>query len=551
MRLGISAKFLLSSGLILSLCLGISFYIIAKHQESLILEQAKNEARAIFRQIILTRKWVADHGGIFVEQKPWIKPNTYLSQVDEEPATMDIRGRKFIKQNPAYVTRELSRYAKEKELYWFKITSLKLLNPMNSPDEWERQALKEFELSNKKEMAAFHNINGQRYLRYISPLYVEDSCMKCHSKQGYRVGDVRGAISVTIPVERTFAEIDKNRERMLIAALLTLSILMTTLYFFVNKLTLSPLKKLKEAIQGFSEGEAPQRDLLRTGDEIESIATSFYQMAERLTEYHNCLHDRIKSAVQELEETNKKLIESNRLLSETNQKKSDFIARASHELRTPLTSIKGALDYLSHRLNMLGLNGDDGEFVEMIKRNTDRLIKMVNDMLDIEKIEAGLQEPNIRESDLCVIINECLENFKLDAESKGIRFSLEMSPPLPCPVDEERIKQVFTNLISNALRWSPPDSGISIKAKRLNGTITVEISDNGPGIDPEEQHKVFEKFYKRSKDGTGLGLTIAKSIVEAHGGEIGVKSDGKQGSTFYVRLRTADSPEGIPGLKTK
>lgn len=538
MKLSISAKFLLTSGLLLLLCLGISFYIIARHQESLILEQAENEAKAIFRQIILTRKWVADHGGIFVEQKPWIKPNTYLSQVGEEPETMDIMGRKFIKENPAFVTRELSRYARERELYWFKITSLKLINPMNSPDEWERQALKEFETRGRKELSAFQSIEGKRYLRYISPLYVEESCLRCHAKQGYRIGDVRGAISVTIPVEKIFYEISENRKRMLIAAFLTLSILMGTLYLFVNKLMLLPLKRLKEAIKGFSEGESPPGDLLKTGDEIEELARSFYQMAERLTEYHNCLHQRISSAVKELEEANKKLIETNRLLNEANQKKSDFIARASHELRTPLTSIKGALDYLSQKLQMLGLNGDDGEFVEMIKRNTDRLIRMVNDMLDIEKIESGLQELHMRESDLSFIIYECIDNFRLDAESKRIRFSLDMDSPLPCSVDEERIKQVFTNLISNALKWSPPDSAISIKAKRLNGTVTVELTDSGPGIAPDEQHKVFEKFYKKSKDGTGLGLAIAKSIVEAHGGEIGVKSDGKCGSTFYVRLNS-------------
>lgn len=538
MKLSISAKFLLTSGLLLLLCLGTSFYIIARHQESLILEQAENEAKAIFRQIILTRKWVADHGGIFVERKPWLKPNTYLSQVGEEPETMDIMGRKFIKENPAFVTRELSRYARERELYWFKITSLKLINPMNSPDEWERQALKEFETRGRKELSAFQSIEGKRYLRYISPLYVEESCLRCHAKQGYRIGDIRGAISVTIPVEKIFYEISENRKRMLIAAFLTLSILMGTLYLFVNKLMLLPLKRLKEAIKGFSEGESPPRDLLKTGDEIEELARSFYQMAERLTEYHNCLHQRISSAVKELEEANKKLIETNRLLNEANQKKSDFIARASHELRTPLTSIKGALDYLSQKLQMLGLNGDDGEFVEMIKRNTDRLIRMVNDMLDIEKIESGLQELHMRESDLSFIINECIDNFRLDAESKRIRFSLDMDSPLPCSVDEERIKQVFTNLISNALKWSPPDSAISIKAKRLNGTVTVELTDSGPGIAPDEQHKVFEKFYKKSKDGTGLGLAIAKSIVEAHGGEIGVKSDGKCGSTFYVRLNS-------------
>ncbi|MCX7794743.1 MAG: DUF3365 domain-containing protein [Thermodesulfovibrionales bacterium] len=539
MKLSISAKFLISSGLILILCLGISFYIIARHQESLILEQAENEARAIFRQIILTRKWVADHGGIFVEEKPWVKPNTYLMQIDEEALIFDIKGRRFIKENPAFVTRELSRYAKDRELYWFKITSLKLINPENAPDEWEREALREFELSDKKELITFQNINNERYLRYISPLYVEESCLKCHSKQGYTIGDVRGAISVTIPVEKIFLEINKNRKRMLIAALI-LSVLMITLYVYVNRLMLLPLKRLKNIIKGFSEGESPPSDILRTGDEIEDLARSFHQMADKLTEYHNSLQDKIKQAVKELEETNRKLIETNKLLNEANQRKSDFIARASHELRTPLTSIKGALDYLGQRLRMINLNGDEGEFIEMMKRNTQRLIRMVNDMLDIEKIESGLQELNIKESDLSFIINECLENFMVEAKEKKIDFTLEMETPLICSVDEERIKQVFTNLLSNALKWSPPESIISITAKRSNGSIIAEIKDKGPGIKPEEQQRIFEKFYKKSKDGTGLGLAIAKSIIEAHGGEIGVRSDGKNGSTFYIRLKSTE-----------
>lgn len=117
MKIGLSAKFILLTGLIIGICLGISFYIVTRHQERLILKQAENEAKAIFRQIIITRKWIADHGGIFVEKKPWITPNTYLSQIGDEVETTDIKGRRFIKENPAMVTRELSRYAKEHEIY--------------------------------------------------------------------------------------------------------------------------------------------------------------------------------------------------------------------------------------------------------------------------------------------------------------------------------------------------------------------------------------------------------------------------------------------------
>jgi len=536
MKLSLTVKFLLLTGLLLTACLGISFYTIARHQEGLILEQAENEAKAIFRQIILTRKWVADHGGIFVEKKPWLRPNTYLSQIGEEPEIMDIKGRILIKENPAFVTRELSRYAKEKELYWFKITSLKLINPLNAPDEWERNALREFEASSKKEISAFQTIEGQRYLRFISPLYIEESCLQCHAKQGYKIGDVRGAISITIPVEKIFAEITENRKRMLIAAVLITTSLLFALYILINRITLSPLRRLKKAIKSFSEGETPA-EVIKTGDEIEELAKAFSQMAEKLTDYHNCLHDRIRSAVRELEETNIKLVEINKLLNEANKRKSDFIARASHELRTPLTSIKGGLDYLSQKLTRTGITQEDLEFINMIKRNAERLIRLVNDMLDIEKIESGLQELHLKESDLSAVIKESVESFKPQAEEKGVKFSLDIAHSLPCIVDEDRMKQVFTNLISNALRWSPPDSTVEISAERRNGEIISEIKDSGPGIPPEEQAKIFERFYKKSRDGTGLGLTIAKGIVEAHGGEIGVVSDGKNGANFYVRLK--------------
>lgn len=549
MKFNLSTKFLLTIGFLLAICLGTSFYIVAKHQEKIILEQSENEARAIFRQILLTRKWVADHGGIFVEKKPWIKPNTYLSQIGEEPETMDIKGRIFIKENPAFVTRELSRYAKDREFYWFKITSLKLVNPLNAPDDIEKSALREFEQLGKKEFISFQTIEGHRYLRFISPLYIEESCLRCHKKQGYKIGDVRGALSITIPVEKIFSDIAKNRKMMLITAIITMALLMTTLYIFINRLTLSPLKRLKKAIMSFSEGEPPPSiNFIRTGDEIEDLAKAFSSMAEKITRYHGCLHDRIRIAVKELEETNKKLLESNRLLRESNERKSDFIARASHELRTPLTSIRGAIDYLSHKIQRGNLRGDELEFLEMLKRNTDRLINMVNDMLDIEKIESGLQELQLKESDISSIIRESVKSFEPQANQKNIRFLLYLNETLTCKIDEEKIKQVFTNLISNAIRWSPEGSEILITSKRVNGNIITEITDHGPGIKPEEQERIFEKFYKKSRDGTGLGLTIAKSIVEAHGGRIGVRSDGKNGSTFYVELKTS---EGVKPYDTE
>lgn len=151
----------------------------------------------------------------------------------------------------------------------------------------------------------------QRSMRYISPLYVEEACLKCHAKQGYKIGDVRGALSITIPLEDVFLEILENRKRMLIAGIMTIMILMIVLNVLVKKITITPIQKLTKAMKGFSEGEYPSEGFDKTGDEIEELNRTFSIMAEKLSEYHVCLHDRIKSAVAELEEANKKLIEAN------------------------------------------------------------------------------------------------------------------------------------------------------------------------------------------------------------------------------------------------
>ena len=206
LKLNLSIKLIIGCSLTLIIALGISFSVIAHRQEKLIMGQVENKARAIFKQIIITRKWIADHGGVFVEKLPWVKPTTYIP--DSE--ITDVSGKRYIKETPAMVTKQLSLYAKDRESYWFHITSLKLTNPENAPDGFEKNALLQFEKNSMKELISVETIENSKYLRYISPLYVEEACLKCHAKQGYKVGDIRGAISVTIPMDITFAEISKT-----------------------------------------------------------------------------------------------------------------------------------------------------------------------------------------------------------------------------------------------------------------------------------------------------------------------------------------------------
>ena len=487
------------------------------------------------------RKWIADHGGVFVERLPRSQPSPYLA----DPEILDHQGRRYTKETPAMVTKELAKYSREEGLFWFHITSLKLTNPENAPDPFERRALLAFERENLREFVSIETIDQQAYLRYISPLYVEEACLKCHLEQGYKLGDVRGAISVSLPMDKTFTEATQNRRRMFASMLLVVGTLSGAMIFMMRHLVLRPMKRLSTSIQEFSRGKYEAVAILPTGDEFEDLSHSFADMAARLTGYHDDLQDRIREATRDLAETNQKLLESNRLLNAASARKSDFVARASHELRTPLTSIKGSMEYVTDRLARLSPHevgncpqDELRDFFQLINKNTDRLIRMVNTMLDIERIEMGLTTAlHYAGLDLVVVIRETVAGLTCLGEEKGVRIATLLPETLPLRADEDRIRQVLTNLLANAIKFAPEQSTVTVRAFLEEGFAVVEVQDQGPGIPMAEREKIFDKFYKLgNKEGSGLGLTICRSIIAAHGGIIGVADSREPGACLYFWL---------------
>jgi len=536
LKISLSLKFIIGVAVVLTITMSVSFYFISKKQETLIMGQVYLQAKALFKQIVLTRKWIADHGGVFVERLPGEKPNPYLTIIGKEAEIVDTKGRRFIRKNPALVTRELSDYAREAGLFWFHITSLKLINPKNAPDEFEKAALYAFEKGQMKESSKIEKIGSSYFYRYIAPLYIEKPCLKCHSHQGYKLGDVRGAISISVPMDYAFSMIRSGRRNMVLVSIVIISILMVVLFLMMKELVLRPVKQLKTSMGEFSKGKNNEISVIRTGDELEDLSRAFVEMSKSLKEYHTKLQDKIRIATKNLEEANAKLME-------LNKRKSDFIAKVSHELRTPLTSIKGAMDYLSSRFSMDSKSEKDMDnlmvFFDIIKKNADRLIKMVNDTLDLERIESGVFEMQFNCLNLLALVKEVIISFQSIASEKRVTFKIiAKNPEVSITADEEMIRQVLTNLISNALKVSPTDSEIHITVTESDDKVTVSVKDRGPGI-PEEEHKrVFEKFYTRgTKNGTGLGLAICKGIIEAHHGQIGVMNNkGEKGCTFYFIL---------------
>lgn len=529
LKISLSLKFIIGIAIVLAVTTGSSIYFINRNHEKLVIEQIDQQARALFRQIVLTRKWISDHGGVFVEKVPWKEPSAYLA----EPEIIDTHGKKYIKQSPAMVTKELSKYARKQGLYWFHITSLKLINPENAPDDFESTALNEFETKGTREATKIEKVNSSHFYRYIAPLYVEETCLKCHSHQGYKAGDVRGAISVTVPMDSALEMISSGRRDLIVASSVTISILMIVLFIMMKELVIRPVNELKTSIGDFSKGRKSQTSTVSTGDELEDLSNSFVEMSHTLTEYHEDLESKVQKATRGLEEANMKLME-------LNDKKSDFIAKISHELRTPMTSIKGAMDYISVKLSRDSRDtGELTEFLDVIRNNADRLIRLVNDTLDLERIESGMFDLHYNQVDLLSLIKDVAISFQTMSGEKNITFKIMANPETIVDADEDRVRQVLINLISNALKYGPADSEIQITVAETQESVTVSVQDEGPGIPDDIRGKIFDKFYTIGKrHGTGLGLAICKGIIESHGGEIGVSSNAGTGNnTFYFTLQ--------------
>lgn len=234
-------------------------------------------------------------------------------------------------------------------------------------------------------------------------------------------------------------------------------------------------------------------------------------------------------------------------LKEEDEAKSDFISTASHELRTPLTVINSYLEMFED--GMLGeLDDNQGEKFAVIRSQTDHMIRLVEDMLDTLRLESRKFKIQKQSLKLDEIAKSAVDEVSRLADLKEHTISLRINRELPrIKGDRQRIKQVFGNLLTNAIKYTPNKGKINVELKDENGHLLVSISDNGIGIAEEEHDKIFEKFYTvggksltRESERMGLGLTIAKGIVEAHGGRIWVESKLDKGSTFYFTLPKGD-----------
>jgi signal transduction histidine kinase/CheY-like chemotaxis protein/HAMP domain-containing protein len=230
--------------------------------------------------------------------------------------------------------------------------------------------------------------------------------------------------------------------------------------------------------------------------------------------------------------------------------KSDFVATASHELRSPLTSIKGFIELLARSGN---LSERDREFVDVILRSTDRLVDLVNDLLDVTRLEAGKMEVHSRLFHLGEIVRDVATLMRPRLEDKGQRLDVQVPPLLPRALaDPARVRQIVINLLSNAHQYTDEGGRLSISVREDEDMLAMAVSDTGRGMSSEELEHVFDRFVRRddAMGGTGLGLAIVKSLVELQRGTIEARSEPGSGSTFTVRLPAEPTGDGaVPPRK--
>jgi signal transduction histidine kinase len=250
----------------------------------------------------------------------------------------------------------------------------------------------------------------------------------------------------------------------------------------------------------------------------------------------------------------REIADKSRELEIANQHKSAFLASMSHELRTPLNAIIGFSEVLLARF-FGELNEKQDDYLKDIHSSGRHLLLLINDVLDLSKVEAGKMELDLSQFDLPAALGDALTLIRERAMKHGIELHMDVAPELGAfTADERKFKQILLNLLSNAVKFTPDGGRIDVSARREGDGILVAVRDTGIGIAPEDQKAVFEEFrqvgtdYTKKQEGTGLGLALTKSFVELHGGRIGVESEIGRGSTFYFTLpdRSPAKQETLP-----
>ncbi|GBE53949.1 sensor protein ZraS [archaeon BMS3Bbin15] len=474
-KLSIGTKVILMVGVVmLVLIISLFSLLYNENRESTYL-QLKEQAQSIADQVVLFRLWNA--------------------------------------QNKERIEPVLSVLSNKKFKYKWKMVSTKPIGSENLPqDEFQLHAIQGFE-NNPSDIYRIYKSNKKDFFEYAGPIIMEKPCLRCHIDQGYRKGDIHGAIIVTIPMNEVEKNLQITKSYLAASAIILLTSIMVLLYFIIQNTVIRHLHTLMKAFRKVGKGDYNTTLEVDRGDEIGELSRSFNRM------------------VTELRSKEKQLIQSEKLATV-----GKLAAGVAHEINNPLANISLYAQMLYRKIR----DPDTRKKLKIIEEQADQTATIVKSLLEFSR----QAEPKFELVDFNDIVNKTLNILEPQIYLNKINVKLKLDKNLPkIYADPIQIQQVLVNIVTNAVQAmeGKDDAHLEIITRSKGDKVMIVVRDNGVGILEENLDKIFDPFFstKGVGKGTGLGLSVSYGIIENHGGEIKVKSKPGHGSIFIIIL-----PEG-------
>lgn len=453
-------------------------------------------------------------------------------------------------------------FSKKNDLVQTHYTNLETRNMVDAPDAFEREALLAFEADpSLEEYYTVDETEGHPVFRYLSRMTVKKSCLECHGspagqldktgypKEGWEVGDMGGAVSMTLNMEPDLAVYHADVRSDLLFAVLFTGLVCVIVFLAVQYYVIRPLERLEAGVSQMKAGKLAVRvDESVLQDEFLEMGRKFNEMSRELQNLYGNLEDQVVERTEALKQANEQLAQerlllqqANEILQKDNNMKTDFLSIMSHELRTPLTAILTFTTLLKKAVT----GEEDKKRLDEIEMNGMRLLDMINNTLELARVEAGHSPMNAEVIDIFDVVSHIEASVRPLAEKKEIDFSIEIGRDVPLFYgDWEKLCRIIENLCSNAVKFT--ESGgrvlLSVHTDEAKRFLRIRVKDNGIGIEAEKLSVIFERFVQsdssasRRYNGSGLGLSLVKQLVEMHDGQIVVTSEPGKGSEFAVTL---------------
>ena len=476
-------------------------------------------SRSFFKEIVTTRQWNAQHGGVYVKITENTQPNPYLDVPDRDIETAD--GVKLTMINPAYMTRQISEIAKSNDDVLYHITSSNPIRPANKADVWEERVLSNFENGNEEAfgLVSYLELN---YYRYMAPLFVNESCMKCHEKQGYKIGEVRGGISVSIPADNFISTYRAQFVSISIWHFVFLMLGWGGIYLFGKRIYLQ------------------YSTIHSTNEELKKIDSLRKLELKKNIKLNKELDNKVKERTSELEIAKEKISMFLRSEKEINEMKTRFINLIHHEFKTPLTVVLSS----SEIIKVLSSNKQNCELSDHLSKintavkNMDKLLSYVQYFQQSNKM---LKEFSPEKFDIIETINFIIKSRPEKYTDRQITFKHNGCQSFTFYSDKKLFEYIVREVITNALKFSPKNSVVNVVLDSGPESFLIIIKDDGDGIHGDDLPKIMDPFYKQADkigidSGLGLGLSIVKKYIEIMGGNIEITSKKCEGTTVTLNF---------------